>query len=95
MLDWLLNFLFVAVLLTAALLTIYFMVHSYFPTFGTLAMNFITTLPAVMMPFLDGLSSLPWAQILTPKLVGAVLFAIAAANFLARLNGPKKPVGSA
>jgi hypothetical protein len=95
MIDWLLNFFFVMLMLLALLLVVYVAIHKYFPTFGTVVMNVLAALPAFVMPFLDGLGGLPWSQILQPDHVGAVMFALAFANFIVRLNGPKKTVGDA
>lgn len=83
------------------LIALYFIIDHYFPTYGTVITNFLAGLPFglgqlldALKEFVDGAQVLPWDKILQPKQVGAILFAVAAANMFFRMRGPKKAVGS-
>jgi hypothetical protein len=69
---------------------LYFIIHRFFPSFGTLAANAIVGLAAL----LDLAGGLPWDTVLEPKQSAMVLFAITVGNMLMRLNGPKLAVGA-
>jgi hypothetical protein len=87
-------FVIVAIVMFVAL---YLVIHKYFPTWGTVISNAITGLAVAfqgLMGFLGMADQLPWNTVLSAENSAKILFALAMANILMRLNGPKQPVGT-
>jgi hypothetical protein len=89
MIDWLLNFLFVALAVTAFLLTVYLVMHRYFPARGTQITNWLVGLPVLLASLLDPatldtLSGLPWSNVFSPETAKAIIFALVATNSIIR-----------
>lgn len=84
----------VAIVMIVAL---YIFIHHYFPTWGTVVSNAIAGVAVAfqgLMSFIGVADSLPWGTVLSAENSAKVLFALAMANILMRLNGPKLPVGT-
>ena len=87
-------FVIVAIVMISAL---YIVVHKFYPTFGTVATNAIAGIAVAfqaLMSFLGVADQLPWNSVLSAENSAKVLFALAMANILMRLNGPKPRVGA-
>lgn len=87
----LINFLFIALLVTAALLALRFAVHRFFPGWGTTATGLIGGALALAEQFMVNLpqlltdaSGLPWTKILGAETANAVVFGFAAAMVILR-----------
>ncbi len=88
-----LMFVIAAIVMIVAL---YIVIHYYFPTWGTVVSNMVAAVAVGLqglMGFLGVADQLPWNTVLSADNSAKVLFALAMANVLMRLNGPKLPVG--
>jgi hypothetical protein len=71
-----------------AMLAVYEGVRLYFPRAGTLAANGAAAFAFVV----DYVAILPWGTVLPADKAALIGFAIAAANGIIRLRGPKLPI---
>jgi hypothetical protein len=93
---WIVNFLFVALLVCAVLLAVRFAVHRYYPGWGTTwaaivggVGSALDTLTTGLPQLLTDLSGLPWTKILGDDNANAVVFGCMAAMAILR-NIPRK-----
>ena len=78
-------------------LALYLVIHKYAPSWGTVISNGITGLAIAFqgfMSFIGMADQLPFNTILSAENSAKVLFSLAVANILMRLNGPKQAVGT-
>jgi len=83
---------------TVMFVALYLVIHKYAPSWGTVISNSITAIAVAfqgLMGFLGMADQLPWNSILSAENSAKVLFSLAVANILMRLNGPKQAVGTA
>jgi hypothetical protein len=71
------------------MMAIYSVIHRLFPSWGTVLTNAVAGLAMLV----DYAQLLPWGTVLDAHQAALVGFAIAAANGLMRLKGPKASVG--
>jgi branched-subunit amino acid ABC-type transport system permease component len=89
--TWLINFLFVALLICALLLAVRFAVHRYYPGWGTAwaaivggAGSLLDSLIGGLPQLLTDVSGLPWTKILAADTANAVVFGCMAAMVILR-----------
>ena len=93
------NIYFIFVMVVIAMLVLRYVVHYFYPSWGTVFSNLIAALGLAwvnVFPFLlsliDGAQSLPWANILDAATAQTVAFGILAANMIMRKLGAKAAV---
>lgn len=93
------NFLVIALTVIAGMLLLRFVLHYYFPSWGTVLANaiaglglFSSEMLGFIMSLLSDAQSLPWSSILEQAQAQAVTFGILVANMIMRKIGPKAKV---